>query len=273
MKLCFKNRKFISLISAALLVILHACSDNDVAIVSNPVITVNPSSNARGALISYQETGNLTANAIAANATNIGDVAAFTTNNVTLYRVLYNSLYAGNIIKVSGLVLVPQNMSGPLSLVQHHHGTIIPMEGSEAEVPSNYKGGATESDVETSFIGAVMASNGYVVSLPDYVGYGETATLEHPYTVHHELAEVSVDMIRATKSLLNELSISFTNNVFLTGWSEGGGAGLATHKYLQLNYPNEFRIKASSLLAGPYDYFTFVSDILINKETSWDNMD
>ncbi|WP_299553779.1 hypothetical protein, partial [Seonamhaeicola sp.] len=32
-------------------------------------------------------------------------------------------------------------------------------------------------------------------------------------------------------------------------------------------------IKASSLLAGPYDYFTFVSDILINKETSWDNMD
>ncbi|WP_187388365.1 alpha/beta hydrolase family protein [Seonamhaeicola marinus] len=252
---------------------LLACSNDDTSTISNPIINVNPSSSERGALISYQEKGHLTTGEIASNGANIGNVSTLTTHDIKAYKVIYNSLYAGELTKVSGLVFVPQNTLGALRIIQHHHGTIIPSADSKAEVPSNYNGSSTDDDIETSFIGAVMASNGYVVSLPDYVGYGETAHLEHPYTVHHELAEVSVDMIRATKNLLNALSVDFSKNVFLTGWSEGGGAGLATHKYLQLNYPKEFNIKASSLFAGPYDYFLFTSDILANNDENLDNLD
>ncbi len=251
-----------------LITLLSACSQED----STPVVVTNSSSTERGLLISYQQSGRITASEIASNGSTIGDVSTLTTKDVAFYKIVYNSLYKGESTQVTGLVLIPQNASAALPLIQHHHGTIIPESGSEHEVPSNYTGGSTENNVETSFIGAVMASNGYVVSLPDYTGYGETSHLEHPYTVHHELAEVSVDMIRATKNLLNELSIGFSNAVFLTGWSEGGGAGLATHKYLQLKYPDEFVVKGSSLLAGPYDYSAFFSDVLENNAQAWDNL-
>ncbi|WP_422080153.1 alpha/beta hydrolase family protein [Ulvibacterium sp.] len=268
MKTSYFKNKLIALLILGSITALNACSKGD----SVPVVVVDPASTERGALISYQQTGSLAANKIASNGRTIGDVSTFTTNDVTFYRVIYNSLYNGEPTQVSGLVMIPQNTATALPLIQHHHGTIIPESGSEGEVPSNYRGGITENNVETSFIGAVMASNGYVVSLPDYAGYGETSHLEHPYTVHHELAEVSVDMIRAAKNLLNELSIGFSNAVFLTGWSEGGGAGLATHKYLQLNYPGEFTVKGSSLFAGPYDYSAFFSDILENNAQAWDNL-
>ena len=108
--------------------------------------------------------------------------------------------------------------------------------------------------------------------MPDYVGYGATSDREHPYTIHHELAGVSVDMLRATKQLVETLAVTFSNRVFLTGWSEGGGAGLATHKYLQEKYPDEFDIVGSSLLAGPYDYLSFVQDIMVNRYKENENL-
>ena len=245
----------------------NACSKETGASIES-----SPDSKERGALISYQKTANLSSDEIAEDGLNIGDVSEFALKNVSVYRIIYNSVHKNDLKQVSGLVLIPDNVSSTLRLIQHHHGTIIPFSGSEEEVPSNYTGGMSESDVETSFIGAVFASNGYVVSLPDYAGYGHASDVEHPYTLHHELAEVSVDMIRATKILLETLSISFSNDVFLTGWSEGGGAGLATHKYLQLNYPEEFILKGTSVLAGPYDYFTFLSDVLKNNSNSWENL-
>nr|WP_299382974.1 lipase family protein [Allomuricauda sp.] len=223
-----------------------------------------------GALVSYQKTGRLTVENIIKNGSNVGDISPYANHNVILYRVVYNTNHLGQLIEVSGLVMIPENVQNHLEIVQHHHGTIIP--GDNDEVPSAYTGGYTDSNAESSFIGAVMASNGYVVSLPDYVGYGATRHLEHPYTVHHELAGVSIDMLRATKKLMNELSLDFSGNVFLTGWSEGGGAALATHKYLQLVDVDEFTIKGSSLLAGPYDYYTFFKQIIANGTLKNENL-
>lgn len=238
-----------------------ACGDKE-------EIIINPPSNERGYLVSYTQTGSMTADRIISINQGEGDVSAYTNYGVDIYSVVYNSLEAGNPIEVSGLVLIPQNKPGSTDIIQYHHGTIIP---GEEGTPSNYSGGATES-IEMYFLGATMASNGYVVSFPDYVGYGVTADREHPYTIHHELAEVSVDMLRATQQLLTTLAIDFSKDVFSTGWSEGGGAGLATHKYLQEKYSSEFNIKASSLFAGPYDYATFFKDAFINPKLQTENM-
>ena len=238
-----------------LITLFSACSDDDT------MVTTNPPSTERGHLVSYSKTGSMTAAEVISAGADEGDVSAYTNHDLDIYSVVYNSLDGGNLVEVSGLVFVPKELSGNLDIVQYHHGTIIP--GDEG-TPSNYSGGMGGS-VEMYFIGATMASNGRVVSMPDYVGYGVTSDREHPYTVHHELAEVSVDMLRATEQLIGTLSVGFSNEVFLMGWSEGGGAGLATHKYLQEKYPNEFAIKGSSLFAGPYDYFTFVKDVVTNR--------
>ena len=231
------------------------------------VITL-PASNQRGALVSYANVGAMTANQIVTTNMSIGDASAYAAQDVNIYRVVYKSVEQGTLLNVSGLVMLPKNATTPLHLVQHHHGTIMPSDAGSS-TPSDFNGQLNNYDnTEVHFIGALMASNGFAVSLPDYVGYGETRHKEHPYTHHHELAEVSVDMMRATKQLLQELAISFSSKVCLMGWSEGGGAGLATHKYLQGKYPNEFNLVSSSLFAGPYDYKGFIQDVMTNKNQS-----
>ncbi len=256
---CHNQRKsyLLSLFLPLLITMFSACSDDD-----DIAIMTLPPSNERGALLTYTPTGSVTAEEVATYGTEEGDISTYTNQDLDIYAITYNSLDGETLLEVSGLVFIPKGVNGDIDLIQHHHGTIIPGDDG---TPSTYTGGMNGSS-EMYFIGATMASNGYVVSMPDYVGYGVTSDKEHPYTVHRELAEVSVDMLRATKQLLETLSIDFSNEVFLTGWSEGGGAGLATHKYLQEKYPGEFDIKGSSLFAGPYDYFSFVKDVITNRQ-------
>lgn len=255
--------KWLPIIATTLMMVFGSCNKDD------PDVTINPPSTERGYLVSYSKTGSMTAAEVQAAGREEGDISAYTRHDLDIYSIVYNSLDGGTPLEVSGLVLIPQGVSGALPIAQNHHGTIIP--GDDGAVPSTYRGGMRGSS-EMYFVGATMASNGYVVSMPDYVGYGATAMREHPYTIHHELAEVSVDMLRATKQLMQTLSMEFSNEVFLTGWSEGGGAGLATHKYLQEKYSDEFNVKASSLFAGPYDYFTFVKDIMAKRNEADDEL-
>ncbi|WP_415839511.1 alpha/beta hydrolase family protein [Paenibacillus tarimensis] len=108
-----------------------------------------------------------------------------------------------------------------------------------------------------------FASKGYVVSAPDYAGYNVSKHLDHPYNIPSELANYSVDMLRATKELTKKLKIMTDSKLFLTGWSEGGGAALATHKAIEQKYSKEFNLIATSPLAGPYDLPSmFQSDTL-----------
>src|SRR5690625_4669271 len=99
--------------------------------------------------------------------------------------------------------------------------------------------------------GLGFASHGYFVSLPDYAGYGISSDLEHPYTYHPELAIESADMALAARELTKKLGIKLTKGIYLGGWSGGGGASLATQKYLERYHP-ELPVIASAELAGPY---------------------
>lgn len=227
-----------------------------------PEVITNPPSTVRGYLVSYAKTGAMTAGDIISIGAEEGDVSTYANEDLVIYAIVYNSVNQGVPIELSGLVFVPGGQSQELAIIQHHHGTIIP--GDNDEVPSTYSGGRKGSS-EMYFIGATLASNGHVVSMPDYLGYGSSSDHEHPYTVHKELSEESVDMLLATRQLVEMLNLEFSGDVFLTGWSEGGGVGLATHRLLESQYSEEFNVKGSSLLAGPYDYFGFFKDILISR--------
>ncbi|RUT40319.1 hypothetical protein EJP82_25190 [Paenibacillus anaericanus] len=115
-------------------------------------------------------------------------------------------------------------------------------EGSN-DVPSLYHGQTAQPTADFSEVRMMIltfASKGYVVSAPDYAGYNVSKNLNHPYNIESELADYSIDMLRATKELVKQLKIKTESKVFLTGWSEGGGAALATQKYIEQKYPKEF---------------------------------
>jgi dienelactone hydrolase len=103
-----------------------------------------------------------------------------------------------------------------------------------------------------SYIAATFAAAGYLVVVPDGIGYGETKGLEHPYLHAKSLAWTSLDMLRAAREFAEQKKLKMDKRVFVTGWSEGGLCGMALHKLIEDTCPAEFPVAASSLLAGTY---------------------
>jgi len=93
---------------------------------------------------------------------------------IRAYRLTYRTHTPdGQETTASGAVLVPVATTA-LQVLSYQHGTLLP--SSEGQAPSYYAQG---SDVWS--VVSVLASTGYVVSAPDYLGYGASKALPHPY--------------------------------------------------------------------------------------------
>lgn len=128
---------------------------------------------------------------------------------VSVYRLIYHTTYQGREINASGLVCVPQNMAAPAPVISAQHGTIF----THQDAPSNFQG---LSGFE------LFASAGYVMLIPDYIGFGASKEILHPYYDQQHSALAVVDMIKAAKTLYKQHNIPVSDKLFLVGYSEGG---------------------------------------------------
>jgi dienelactone hydrolase len=178
-------------------------------------------------------------------------------HDVDVYRVTYTTRDAdGTEVVASGAVLIPKipKAAGKIPLMCYHRGTIIPIY-DEYTAPSHYdlrNDRSIYENYEMSFLAATFASAGYLVAAPDGIGYGATKGREHPYVHAPSLAQTSLDLLKAARELAARKGIEVDRRVFITGWSEGGLAGMALHKLIEDTCREEFPIAASSLLAGSY---------------------
>ena len=179
----------------------------------------------------------------------------FIKNGFTAYRISYHTQNtAGKTVVASGALLVP-DVKGPLPLLSYHHGTIFPSKESSA--PSYLPEYSAELGIAKLF-----ASNGYIVALPDYIGYGATKNETHPYGAYKLVARASVDMLHAVQEFCNNKKLSLSGKHFFSGWSEGAAVALAAVKQLEEDSADFFKPTASVLNAGPYYSSAFVNHIL-----------
>ncbi|ARK13384.1 lipase family protein [Fibrella sp. ES10-3-2-2] len=176
---------------------------------------------------------------------------------IKVYRLSYNTTNTdGRAIVASGAVLVPQTTQA-LSLISMQHGTI----SSDDQAPSYYR-----SSSEAYTFGSVFASVGYIVAAPDYIGYGASNNVPHPYEHNASLASASLDMLRATKEFLADEHVNWNEKLYTAGYSEGGFATMALQKKLEAEALGEFNLIASSAGAGAYDKPAFMQHI-VNTRT------
>ncbi|OGX84530.1 hypothetical protein BEN48_15935 [Hymenobacter glacialis] len=174
---------------------------------------------------------------------------------IKAYRLTYRTRTPeGTETTASGAVLVPV-ATAPLPVLSYQHGTLEPR--SETQAPSYYAPG---SDVWS--VVSVLASTGYVVSAPDYLGYGASKALPHPYEHAASLASASADMLRATREFCEREKIAVNQKNFLLGYSEGGYATMALHKLLEEKYATALPVTASAPGAGAYHKSAFARYIL-----------
>ena len=188
-------------------------------------------------LISATETGVLPAVLITFSGITVADY------NVRYYRVTYNTTdLQGMPTVASGMIAVPMAPdcdSIPIALFAHGSALL------QTEVPSF---DSIEAD-----LGKSLASRGYVVAMPDYLGLGVNQGF-HPYQHWETEATSSIDILRAAKEFIaDSLSFDFSNEIFLTGYSQGGHAAMATAKYIQDNQlESEFNVAGLAPMSGAY---------------------
>ncbi len=164
--------------------------------------------------------------------------------SVTSYRLEYLTTDAnGQLVRASGLVSVPDKAAGAKSpVLSYQHGTIF----QDAEAPSNH---AVASEVAV-----VMASLGYIVVAPDYVGYGASLGTPHPYLLAAPSGAAVVDFLTAAKTWRRGNGVTDNGQLFLTGYSEGGYTTMAAHRALQASNSSDLQqLRMVVPGAGPYD--------------------
>jgi dienelactone hydrolase len=176
-------------------------------------------------------------------------------SEVKVYKLIYKTINVdGNEIVASGAVIVPVS-DAVLPLLSYQHGTLT----NYSDAPSQYSTG-----MEVRGTATIIASAGFVVSVPDYLGYGESKSYPHPYEHAQTLARTSFDMLMAVQEFCVTMSISLSDKLFLTGYSEGGGATMALHRYIEVN--SDLVVTMSAPASGAYNKTAFAKEIIQTNE-------
>jgi len=152
----------------------------------------------------------------------------------------------------SGLVCMPVG-TGAFPLLSFQNGT----NTLHSEAPSVAYTDTLFTLIET------IASMGFIVAMPDYLGFGASESMYHPYLHKESTVQSVTDMFRAIQEMMVDYnSTSLLKDTYLMGYSQGGWATMALKKEIETNLSDEFTLKATSCGAGPYDLTTICSSIL-----------
>ena len=248
----------------AMTALLAACgSDDDEASAPPPVATPAPSpapvappaSSLKGAADVGPPMSAAQLDAIVAGTT----AAAFSNAarcDVQMVDISYATVGADGITPVdaSGVVMVPGGVAcpGPFPLVAYSRGTDL--EKTRAL--------AAPGDEEAQLVAALVASQGFMVAATDYLGYARSTWPTHPYLHADSEASANIDALRAARDLAAQRSLALDGRVFVTGYSQGGHASMATQKAIETKHANEFALAGAGHMSGPYNLVGSVQDAL-----------
>jgi len=173
-------------------------------------------------------------------------------NEVDVYEIIYKVKWIdGTWRNASGIYYVPK-VQKEVPYFMFGHGTQIQKERNISDGDSQ------------QFICLAHATDGYAAMYPDYYGIGKGEG-KHLYQHAWSEAHAFIYMLMAVDELNKQLNLKSNGQLFLTGYSQGGHASFAAHKYLEeLNDPR-FQVTASSPMSGAYDMTGVQSDYMFQE--------
>ncbi len=148
-----------------------------------------------------------------------------------------STLPNGDPVVLSGKIYLPKNKKVKNIIIANHY-TIC----SNREAPSH-----------ASSIEGIFAIKDYIVLMPDYIGYGISDSIPHPYLHLQSTVRSAIDMLKAAIPYLRANCYAYNPALILVGYSQGGAATLALQKELEEHYPDQYAIQKVFAGAGPYD--------------------
>lgn len=162
-------------------------------------------------------------------------------NGVDIYEIVYRVQWIdGTWRNASGIYYVPKTKKNkPVPYMLYGHGTRIHKHRK-----------VSDGDSE-QFICLAHATDGYATGFIDYYGIGKGEGM-HLYQHAWSEAHAFIYFLEAIDELNKELEVEHNGQLFLTGYSQGGHASFAAHKYIEERADPRFKVTASSPMSGAY---------------------
>ncbi|MFN7094459.1 MAG: alpha/beta hydrolase family protein, partial [Burkholderiales bacterium] len=219
------------------------------------------------------------------------DWNTFVKSGAKTYQILYNT--PGAPVNLNGNSALTQNVSGSVivpdvpasqikGVVLYYHGTVFSKRG----VPSDY---ASANGLDLNLeLGAIFASQGYIVIAPDYIGQGVNSEVVHPYVVYPQInAQSGLYMVKAARQFLTQHNIiaeSQSLPLYISSYSEGGAyalwasqlaqnsAGDTPSDYGAMLQANNLKLMHTVAVSGAYDLTdSMLPFAFSNVKNSWDS--
>ncbi len=159
----------------------------------------------------------------------------------------------GNPVTASGIIAYPSTLDFR-SVILAEHFTI----SAGHEAPSK----------EMITFESLFSLYNYLVISPDYLGFGSTEGVIHPYLHSENTAQVSIDMLFAVREYMETKDRPLQKDIYVTGYSQGGAAALAVQKMAEEKYSEYINILKVIAGGGPYDPTIIFNDYTETNTTS-----
>ncbi len=173
------------------------------------------------------------------------------------YKISYSTKNIDNKeIEASGVISLPtyngtteerrellsKLKSKGLSIVIVCHSTIF----SNKKAPSLK---AKISNYPTVISSTYSGGGGFIAAIPDYIGFGDSKDILHPYLIKEPSVNAVVDMLKATIKFAKQNSIKLSGDIYISGYSQGGYVTLASLKALE---ERGYNVRVAMPMAGSY---------------------
>ena len=133
---------------------------------------------------------------------------------------------------------------------------------SDAEAPSN------------TFALEMFITGNTLTIMPDYIGYGVTKELPHPYLNHDVCAINSIDALTSGYDLFDDnilCGMAEDWKLYLAGASQGAANAIAVHKYMDTHpeLATEWNFAASNCSSGPYSPVATIDKYLADGKVAY----
>jgi len=187
----------------------------------------------------------------------VSDILPYIKSGARVYSITYNTTLGTKKLVASGLVTIPDG-GGTYPMLSFQNGT----NTLYANAPSLSAYNSTIQLLNG------FATTGFVVLMPDYLGFGSSTEVFHPYLVMDATVNPILDMFRAVKEMTAKTDLAFklSPDLYIMGYSQGGLSTLQLQKSIETNYSSEFNLKAVGCGAGPYN-LTQITDAVVTATT------
>jgi pimeloyl-ACP methyl ester carboxylesterase len=249
-KQVIRNNQKNAISGLLLLFLVYSCDDNQFSGITNQVPLISLQDPYRN-LPAYKFTVSTNTLKLIYEKNGVQNPDSFIKYPVSFHRLVYTTTYKGEQISASGAIVIPICPHIAPGIVSFQHGTMF----ADIDAPSN-----AVSDELPLF-------NEYVLFIPDYIGYGVSKDIVHPYFIFQTSAAAVIDFIKAGKKYLDDNHVLYNpDKLFLSGHSEGGYVTVAVQKELETNPVDGLKVTASAPSAGPYDV-ELVGNLIFQNNT------